>query len=166
MASIADAVSSREEQDLADFVEEFGLVMEAVGLPRAAGRMMAWLLVCDPPEQSAEDLGKALDASTGGVSMTARLLTQHGFAQRVGKAGDRKAYYRIAPGAWETVMAAEQANATRVRELGDKGLRLLPERDPARRSRLAEMTQFYTFLEREMPALLQRYHDERDVDHE
>lgn len=140
------------------------MIMDGVGLPRAAGRMLAWLLVCDPPEQSAEDLGRALEASTGGVSMTVRLLTQHGFVRRIGRAGERKSFYRVSPGAWETVMATEQASTTRLRALGDKGLSLLPQDNPARRERLQEMTSFYRFLERELPVLIQRYHAEREHD--
>jgi len=152
-------------QALVDFVEELGLVLDAAGLPRAAGRMLAWLMVCDPPEQSAEDLGNALEASTGGVSMTVRLLLQHGFVQRVGRPGVRKTYYRVAPGAWSTVMAAELANMTRLREAGEKGLALLGAHTPVRRQRLREMTDFYAFLERELPALMRRLHDERTGNH-
>lgn len=154
------------EQGLDDLLEEFGLLLESSGLPRAAGRMLAWLLVCDPPEQSAEDLGRALSASTGGVSMTVRLLVHHGFVQRIGRARVRKVYYRVVPGAWATVLASEQANAARLRELGLRGLALLPDHDRLRRQRLVEMTGFCTFLERELPALIQRYHDERDTDDE
>lgn len=151
---------------LVDFVEELGLVLDTAGLPRAAGRMLAWLMVCDPPEQSAEDLGTALEASTGGVSMTTRLLVQHGFVQRIGRPADRKAYYRVAPGAWDTVMAAELASTTRLREVGEKGLALLRAHPADRRERLSEMTDFYAFLERELPALMQRFRDESDSDHE
>ena len=154
------------ERGLDDLLEEFGLYLESSGLPRAAGRMLAWLLICDPPEQSAEDLGRALSASTGGVSMTVRLLARHGFVQRIGRAGDRKVYYRVVPGAWATVLASEQANASHLRELGVRGLSLLPDHDRVRRRRLEEMTGFYTFLERELPALIQRYHDERNSDDE
>lgn len=47
---------SETHDEVAEFVEEFGIGLEASGLPRAAGRILAWLMVCDPPEQSAEDL--------------------------------------------------------------------------------------------------------------
>ena len=37
------------------FVERMGGILAAEGLPPVAGRLWAWLLVCDPPEQTAED---------------------------------------------------------------------------------------------------------------
>jgi DNA-binding transcriptional regulator GbsR (MarR family) len=153
------AVSRRAaaEDRLDAFVEEFGLAMDRSGLPRAAGRMFAWLLVCDPPEQSAAELGEALHSSTGGVSQNLRLLQQLKFIERVGKPRDRRAYYRVAPGAWLTIMAGQQEDTTRFRELGQRGLAMLAEAEPARRARLAEMTDFYAFLEREIPDLIERY---------
>lgn len=152
--------------DLAAYVEELGLGLDSAGLPRAAGRMFAWLLVCDPPEQSAEDLADALSASTGGVSTNARLLMRFGFVERVGRAGERRTYYRVAPSAWEAVMVVQQADTTRFKDLGRRGLDLLADAAPARRARLAEMTDFYAFLEREMPALLRRYHKQKGTIHE
>ncbi len=140
-----------------DFVEDFGVAMDAVGLPRAAGRMLAWLLVCDPPEQTAGDLIEALDSSTGGVSQSLRLLTQFKMVERLGRRGDRRSYYRVAPGAWETVLAGQQADTVRFRRLGQQGLAVLAPVPEHRRKRLAEMTDFYAFLEREMPALVQRW---------
>lgn len=151
--------------DLAGYVEEFGLAMEASGLPRAAGRLFGWLLVCDPAEQSAHDLSLALQASTGGVSQNLRFLRQVKFVERVGRAGDRRAYYRIAPGVWETLMVAQLADTTRFRQFGNKGLALLAEQSPSRRERLAEMTDFYAFWEREIPALISRYRDGRGTNH-
>ena len=39
------------------FVEELGVLLEMqVAAPRMVGRALGWLLVCDPPEQSAAEL--------------------------------------------------------------------------------------------------------------
>lgn len=150
-----------DEQALREFVEDFGLAMDGAGLPRAAGRLFAWLLVCDPPEQTAADLIKALNSSTGGVSQSLRLLIHFQFVERFGRPGDRRSYYRVAPGAWERVMAAQHADTIRFRRLGDRGLEILASTPGHRRTRLVEMTAFYRFLEAEMPALMQRWADTR-----
>ncbi len=146
---------------LSAYVEEFGLAMERRGLPRAAGRLFGWLLVCDPPEQSPADLMEVLHSSTGGVSQSLRLLMQFQLVERVGRLGSRRAYYRIAPGAWETTMARHVAETARFRELGQRGLALLADTSEASRDRLVEMTDFYAFLEREMPEMIQRYRAEK-----
>jgi DNA-binding transcriptional regulator GbsR (MarR family) len=156
-----DEMTGALASDIAAFVEDFGLVMGSGGMPRAAGRITAWLLVCDPPEQSADDLAKALGASAGGVSTNVRFLTRYNLVERVGKAGDRRTFYRIAPNAWATLMLAREAETRQFRAFGEKGLALLAGKSPAQRERLAEMTRFFAFLEREMPALSRRYHEEK-----
>ena len=151
--------------DLAAFVEDLGLMLEAGGIPRAAGRLTAWLLVCDPPEQSADDLSRALGLSSGGVSMNVRFLTRNKLVERVGKAGDRRRYYRIAPQAWSALMVGREAEVHQGRLFGEKGLALLADETPARRERLIEMTDCFAFLEREMPLLMRRFHDEKGLNH-
>lgn len=140
-------------------------MLEAGGIPRAAGRLTAWLLVCDPPEQSADDLSRALGLSSGGVSMNVRFLTRNKLVERVGKAGDRRRYYRIAPQASSALMVGREAEVRQGRLFGEKGLALLAEETPARRERLIEMTDCFAFLEREMPLLMRRFHDEKGLNH-
>lgn len=150
-----------DERALREFVEDFGVAMDGAGLPRAAGRVFGWLLVCEPAEQTAADLIEALGSSTGGVSQSLRLLIHHRFVERSGRPGDRRSFYRVAPGAWERVMAAQQADTIRFRQLGERGLEVLVSASEQRRRRLSEMTAFYRFLEKEMPALMQRWADSR-----
>ena len=38
------------------FVEECGLYFEGIGLTRIAGRVIGWLLICDPPYQLQSEL--------------------------------------------------------------------------------------------------------------
>lgn len=154
-----DAPASATE--LADFVEQLGIGLESSGLPRAAGRMLAWLMVCDPPEQTADDLATALVASRGGVSTTVRLLVQMQLVERVGRAGERRSYYRVVPHVWDQAMTAQSAPITLMRQVADRGLAILADAGPGRRERLAEMRDYLTFMEREMPALQRRYHAEK-----
>jgi hypothetical protein len=42
------------------FADEIGLVYDDLGFPRAWGRVLGWLLVCEPDYQSAEDLAAVL----------------------------------------------------------------------------------------------------------
>lgn len=157
----SDASSESADSDMddgtAEFIENFGIAMDAT-MPRAAGRMLAWLLVCEPAEQSPEELKHALHSSAGGVSQTVRLLMRIGFVERSGKRGDRRTYYRIAAHAWDAVMIAQHAEAVRLLAMSRQGLHLLPEDEPARRARLAEIEDFYRFVEAEIPRLMARYH--------
>ena len=58
------------------FVEEMGQMLASYGMTPMAGRMWGWLLICDPPEQTAGDIADALHASRGAISGTARLLAK------------------------------------------------------------------------------------------
>ena len=54
-------------------------ILAQEGLPPVAGRMWAWLLVCDPPEQTAAQLAEAVGASRGSISgMASARIAQTG----------------------------------------------------------------------------------------
>src|SRR6476661_7923271 len=74
------------------FIEEMGQFLGGYGMTPMAGRMWGWLLLCEPPEQTAAEIAEALQASRGAISGTARILTQAGFIRRTTKRGDRREY--------------------------------------------------------------------------
>jgi DNA-binding transcriptional regulator GbsR (MarR family) len=139
------------------FIEDMGIHFEEMGLPRMAGRIFGCLLVCEPQHQSSEQLANIVAASKGSISTMTRLLIQSGVVERMGLPGKRDTYYRIKPGSWSELMRARISHVTRLRELADRGLTLLADRDPKLRQRLQELRDFYAFLEQEMPALLDCY---------
>jgi len=147
-----------------DFAEEFGLFLEQSGLPPMAGRILGWLLVCEPEQQSAAELLRALGASKGSISMMTRLLINLGLIERVAVAGRREKYFRIRPGVWSELLGSQMARTSEMRALAERGLALFDGRDEAARARLEELHHLYSFMEREMPALLARWARERDVD--
>jgi DNA-binding transcriptional regulator GbsR (MarR family) len=153
-----DAESQHEE--LVSFADEIGLLYEDLGQPRIAGRVLGWLLVCEPDCQSAEDLATVLHASRGSISTTTRLLVRAGLVERQTIRGDRRTYYRIRPGAWTTVFEEQIQTARRMRELAERGLELLNDEPVERRSRIEELHALTAFYEREAPILLSRWRRE------
>ena len=141
------------------FVEEIGLVFDRSGLTRMAGRILGWLLICDPPHQSMGEIAAVLRASKGSISSMTRFLIQVGLVERVSLSGERRDYFRIRSNAWVELMQAKMAEITHLRRLAEQGLELLDSDDPARRERLENMRDTYLFLEAEFPALLQRWQD-------
>lgn len=143
-----------------EYVEEFGLLFGQFGLSRMLGRVLGVLMISDPPERSAEELAEALGASRGSISQTTRSLIQMGLVQRWARPGERRDYFRIKPGAWHEIMRREMEALATFRKTAERGLELLDSNDPDTRRSLAEMRDFYTYWEREMPALLQRWEKE------
>ncbi|HEX7974611.1 MAG TPA: MarR family transcriptional regulator, partial [Anaerolineales bacterium] len=76
------------------FVEEVALVFEEIGIARMAGRILGWLLISNPPHQSADELAEALQASKGSISTMTRLLIQADLIERIGLPGERRDYFR------------------------------------------------------------------------
>lgn len=83
-------------QGMAKFIEQLGLLMEADGLPRIAGRILGALLLAPEPE-SLDDLARQLAVSRASIRANARLLEQRRLIERVTAPGDRRGFYRTAP---------------------------------------------------------------------
>jgi DNA-binding transcriptional regulator GbsR (MarR family) len=146
-----------------EFVEAMGRYLGSVGMTPMAGRMWAWLLICDPPEQTAADLAEALHASRGAISGTARLLAAAGMVRRTTKRGDRREYFSSPPGAFVTLVRTAESTYGRIRELTEQGLAASQDRPPGSRARLQEVHDFYAFIEREVPIVIERYFARRDA---
>jgi DNA-binding transcriptional regulator GbsR (MarR family) len=139
------------------FIEDVGILYGEMGFPRMAGRIFGWLLLCEPPHQSAEQLATIVEASKGSISSMTRLLIQAGMVERIGIPGRRDTHYRIRSGSWSELMRNRLQHLTAMRELAEKGLDLIADRTPESRQRLQDLRDFHAFLEREIPSLLDRY---------
>ncbi len=158
--------------ELDEYVEEIGLFFANAGLPRMPGRILGWLLVCEPAHQSAEDLAAALRVSSGSISMAVRMLVQAGAVERYALTGSRRTFYRLRPGFWLREAEEKAKLAADWRKLADRGLAMLsdhpgdtPSEDQAARSlRLEEMRDMYAFLETEYAQIDARWRqrDKRD----
>ena len=143
------------------FVEEVGISFEQTGLPRMAGRLLGWLLICDPPHQTTGELAEALLASKGSISTTTRLLIRIGLIERLSLPGVRHDYFRLKSGAWHQLLKDTLDQTTAFRQLMERGLVLLENKSLLTRQWLEEMRDMYAFLEREFPALLERWEQQR-----
>lgn len=143
------------------FVEEVGLFFAQWGLPRMAGRILGWLLICDPPHQSMNELAGALHASKGSISTMTRLLTQYGLIERVALPHQRRDYVQVRPGIWTDALHQRMLATAAFRQLAERGLTLLADPDASRGERLREMRDIYAFFERELPLLIERWQRER-----
>ena len=92
----------------ATFIEGMGLVLEADGLPRIAGRIFGLLLVSEDA-LSLDDLACRLRVSKGSVSTNARLLEQRGTLERICRPADRRDYYRVPRDLFSHTMAQRLA---------------------------------------------------------
>lgn len=155
---------SAPTDDEAAFVDEVAEFFAREGLPLISGRVLGWLLVCDPPEQSPAQIAEALQVSRSSLSTAVRLLTPGGPVETVRRPGDRNAYLRIAADGWSRMLERRYAQASGFREVTEHGLRALRDAPAERRERLANVNDLYRFLESELPALFRRWQEDRGED--
>ena len=126
------------------FVEELGALGPEIGLPRAMMRITAWMMVCDPPEQSARHIQDGLHLSAAAVSMATRQLITAGMLERVSRPGDRRIYYRLASGSWDAPLEAKLRALGRLRQVANKGIAAAGHRADYR---LIEMRDAFAWFE-------------------
>lgn len=166
LVSVNDGVDQMgAEPDIMEFVEQMGGYFESRSLTRLAGRLLGWLLVCDPERQSSEELATALAASSGGISTNARMLIQFGFIERLAVAGDRRTYFRLRPNAFAAGERERIRAMAELQDLADVGLRALGDAPPQRSRRLREMRDLLAYMENVVSDALGRYSEpERTTD--
>ena len=117
------------------------------GMPPITGRIIGWLLICDPPEQSAADIAAAIRASRASLTTNLRILTGTGLVRRLRRAGERTAHYRIDDDAWESVIRRRVASLAAIESLTEEGMRLVGP-DAARAARLRSTREVFAWFER------------------
>ena len=134
------------------FVDELGSwASKAYGLPRMTGRVLGWLLVCEPPEQTAAQLAEVLEASTGSISTATTMLVRLRLVERLHIRGERADRFRIRSGAWDDQVRDPGIDAARA--VLALGLDALAGETPARRARLEELDAFYAWYQARMNEL-------------
>jgi len=98
---------------------------EQYGLPPITGRILGWLLICEPAEQSAAEIAEAIQASRASLTTNMRLLTASELVRRSTRPGERTAYYRIEDDAWEQVIRRRIASMSAFRDVTRDGMALV-----------------------------------------
>jgi len=134
-----------------DFVEELGVLAPEMGIPRATARVLGWMVVCEPPEQTARDMQDALALSAGAVSSATRVLIAGALLERTAHSGDRCIYYRLRTGSWEGVLESRLRTLMRLREVAERGLEAA---GGAADDRLQDLCDIYGSFEDQLDELL------------
>lgn len=140
-----------------EYVERFGRFWETSGGTRTAGRIVGWLMICDPPHQSATDLVDALGASTGSVSTLTRQLIELQMVERVTFPSDRASYYRLRDHVWVNLIEQKMDGLRELADLAAQGRKLLPDQRTDRVEELADVIDFFLM---EWPDLVDRLREQ------
>lgn len=140
------------EAELA-YVDKVGrLFSRQYGVPPMTGRVAGWLLICEPPQQTAAEIATALGASRSAVGAAVSMLEMWKLLLRSRPAGERADRVRIDP-AFGMRSLEEQTDHADLAALAREGLELLAGASPSRRGRLVELVAMADWLDERMPAL-------------
>jgi DNA-binding transcriptional regulator GbsR (MarR family) len=130
-----------DQERLLEWVERVAMYLARDGVPPIAGRVLGWLMVCAPPEQSAGQISTAIGASRASLTSNLRLLSSMGFLTQRTRPGERTVYYRMADNAWAVVVERQVASITSFLDITRDGLGLVgPDDARAARVRQAHAT--------------------------
>ena len=142
--------------------EQLAMVLAGLGLQRMTARVLATLLFTEQPSMTMSELAEVLHASAGSISGALKMLTSVGLAERVPAPASRRDHFRLRDDAWAILFTNQNETLSAMQAAADAGI-AATEDDSAARERLSQMRDFYAFLMAEIPALLDRWHQERQA---
>ena len=104
------------------FVEDMGGLTLVAGLPRAVMRVLGWMIVCEPHDQTAGDIQRELNLSAGSVSAAVRELCDVGMLERLARPGDRRIHYRLSARGWAAGFETRFRILGELRRVADRAL--------------------------------------------
>src|SRR5262249_20009535 len=132
------------------------------GMAPMVGRLIGYLAVCDPKEQSIGELAEALLASRSAIAGAVTQLDNIGIIQRSRAAGERMDRIRIdmsTPRSLGFDMSEYEEQAA----LSEEGLELLAGSPLERRAVLLEWRAFANFLCERLPVMEKEWYEHRDA---
>jgi DNA-binding MarR family transcriptional regulator len=154
-------MSAESEVQFADQVGQY--FAKLYSLPPLTGRVFGWLLICEPPEQTAAELAEALHASRSAISGAINMLDTFRYIRRARAAGERVDRISLHPDAWERSFETPGEHGV-LQDLAHQGLTVLgDDAPPSRRARLLEVLALNEFLRDRTPKLQAEWRAYRDA---
>ena len=154
----------RNAAELTQLANEWGVVFADAGIPEIAGRILGWLLVCDPPSQSLEQLRIATRASKASISTMTRLLHHLGFIERTAGTERGVTLYRLGDDPWTAFSEKRLETSRRLVKLGNKAVESLHWLPADRRRRIEHMAEFWSFVLQRSEAMMEEWKEHRAAD--
>ena len=124
------------------------------------GRLIGYLSVCDPPDQSIGELAEALLASRSAIAGAVKGLEVLRLVRRSRAAGERMDRVRIDLSSPQA-MGMDVSEYEEMREMVHEGLEVLRDAPIERRAVLLEVSAFADFLLEQMPRMQEEWEARR-----
>jgi hypothetical protein len=124
-----------------------------LAFPPVAGRVLGYLTVCDPAEQTINELSDALLASRSAITQAVVLLEGHGLARRSRARGERVDRVAACLDVFTVERDLDATSYVEQAALLRRGSALLAHDDSGRRPALEELAALNDFLAEKLPLL-------------
>lgn len=153
-------VPTDEEITFADHAGRF--YARRYGMAPMVGRLVGYLALCDPREQSIAELAEALLASRSAIAGAVSALENLGLIRRSRAAGERMDRVRISMASTQA-MGFDYSEYQEQAELAREGLQVIADAPPERRAVLLEWAAFADFLVARLPLLEKDWNAHREA---
>jgi DNA-binding transcriptional regulator GbsR (MarR family) len=115
------------------------------GLPPITGRILGWLMISEPAEQSAGEIADAIGASRASLTTNMRFLIASGLVHRLTRSGGRTSYYRIDDDMWDAVIRRRISSLMSFSQITLDGMNLIGA-NSARAARLRAAHEYFDWM--------------------
>jgi DNA-binding transcriptional regulator GbsR (MarR family) len=150
-------MKSDKSQRVKELVEKIGVVTDKAGLQPAVGRVLACLMVSDPPQKTFDDIQQYLGISKSAVSNALNVLMSREIVYYITMSGDRKRYFQLAVSGWLSQMKKQMSLHSSIPELLKEVLEVRSNKHPDFNKSLKEAIEFYVFMEKETKAAIEKW---------
>ncbi len=130
-------------------------------IPPVAGRLLGYLIVCQPERQSINDLASALQASRSAIVGAAQLLENRHVIKRNRVAGNRNDLISFDADGFEN-RGFDASAYLQMAALFKEGFAYVQDASVERQSHMQELVDFAQFLAERMPLLRKDWLEHRD----
>ncbi len=154
------AQETTKMQEIKKLVEEVGVVMEQRGMSPMPGRVLAYLLLSEPPYRSFYEIQEFLSASKSAISNALQKLMDTGIVGYITFSGDRKRYFRINLGNWLTMAKKDLFKIKEVETFLEKVLELRSDSKYLDfNNDIERLLAFHHFLGEKLPDLIKEFEE-------
>jgi len=146
-----------KSQYVKELVERIGVVVEKAGFQPAVGRVLACLMVSDPPYRTFDDLQRYLGISKSAVSNALNALMQREMVDYITMPGDRKRYFQLASTGVLSQMKKRIGLHSALPQLLRDVVEARSKKYPEFNKSLLETSEFLSFMDNEINAAIGRW---------
>ena len=146
-----------KEIKIRECIEKFGVYYKKTGHQPMVGRLMAYLMLAEPPQKTFEEIVEFLVSSKSAVSNTLNMLMYMGIVDYVKITGDRKRYFRLNQNAWNTMFEAQIQELSNLRGLVQEILNLRSDQYPELNQEIGDFYSLLELYEQEFPLMLNKW---------